>query len=155
MIAGNHAADFPAGRLFPVTTGNNKGVYTTVSDECAPKTLDLTDVPGFSVLPVACSYTLLYELLGTYLPEGQIEGIQYISLNKATLMQRVAPYLTSEENTSAFGSWILAQKAGDLRMRAKEVRYNQWGGQGADEWVVFCSKTENVSYRLQRNLWSE
>jgi len=31
VIAGNHAADFPAGRLFPVTSGNNKGVYTTVS----------------------------------------------------------------------------------------------------------------------------
>jgi hypothetical protein len=31
VIAGNHAADFPAGRIFPVESGNNLGVYTTVS----------------------------------------------------------------------------------------------------------------------------
>jgi hypothetical protein len=123
--------------------------------QVTPRILDLADVQGFSVLPVACSYSALYELLGTYLPEGQIEGVQYISLNPSKLMERVAPYLATEANKNAFTSWILEQKSSDLRMRAKEVRYNQWGGQGADEWIVFCSKNENVSYLLQRNLWSE
>jgi hypothetical protein len=143
------------GALYCDPVANQAGVYATISDECAPRTLSLNDAQGFSVLPVACSYTALYDLLGTYLPEGQIEGIQYVSLNKSKLMERVDAYLKTDADRNAFSSWILAQKSSDLRMRAKEVRYNQWGGQGADEWIVFCSKNESVSYLLQRNLWSE
>lgn len=143
------------GALYCDPAPNQPRAYTTISDECPRSTLNMDDVAGFSVLPVACSYTALYDLLGTYLPEGQIEGIQYTSLNKSKLMERADPYLKTDANKNAFTSWILAQKSSDLRMRAKEVRYNQWGGQGADEWILFCSKNENVSYLLQRNLWSE
>ncbi len=143
------------GALYCDLTPGQAGVYTTISDECAPKGLNLTGVQGFSLLPMACSYTNVYDSLGSFLPQGQIEGIQYFSLNKAKLTERVAPYLTTDSNRLAFTNWLLAQKNSDLRLRAKEVRYNQWGGQGADEWIVFCSKTENVSYLLQRNLWSE
>jgi len=86
---------------------------------------------------------------------SNIEGIQYISLNKAKLIERANAYLNTEASKQEFSTWLLAQKSSDLRLRAKEVRYNVWGGQGADEWIVFCSKKANRSYLLQRNLWSE
>ena len=117
--------------------------------------LQLEGVDGFEILPETCSFTTIYDKLGQYWPAGQIEGVSYTSLKVDTLRARVAAYLKTPEQQAEFDSWIAQHEPKDLRMRAKDVRFNQWGGQGADEWVMFCSKSESSIYLLQRNVWVE